>query len=680
MPKYVPYLYLARVPILTGLLLIALAPISLFSGVQSLFRGLFDLNPWGAFFVALGSMLSAWTVMITLWLVAAYAPLRFGVESIGTKFPPRRNATILFSFLAVPLWIGMFYESANRLVLIPGLLAGVIVAVAILIVVNNVSQSGKFKQGVTVPESLRPRVKTGAGYVSESDPDAFYLLKGHGLAAGMFFASVGIYGLVGLLKFFLPGEHAAAPSLAYVLLLVMVACWGLSGGAFFLDRYRVPILLPLGLWWLITSQVFPSDHYYLVQDGVSQVTPIPPGELIQKGTGRAIVVAAQGGGIQAAGWTAKVLEGLEQKCADAKMGACAADHKLFGKSIRLISSVSGGSTGAMYFVNKYDPQNGGLSGKPGTAFEEATKSSLDDVAWGLVYPDFFRTLVPIPWRFDRGWALEQAWEGNRAEGQLSLKRNFSEWRGPAREGKIPGLIFNSTIVETGQRLLLATVGIDTGGQTAKTFQQLGQNGSLYTNKDLSIPTAARLSASFTYVTPVSRSDGDVSHIADGGYYDNYGMSTLIQWLGQALAGSAVKDVLVLEIRGFPPNAQEDQPRRGWLYQSIAPLSALLNVRNAGQYAHNRDELVLLQKAAEGRAKIYTSVFQFCGGSPPLSWHLRKSEIEELNRPWNPNARDQAERMRIDMEWARVERFLNGASLEADMPEPPLESLCSAAAK
>ena len=93
MRKYVPYLYLARVPILTGLLLIALAPLSLFSGVQSLFRGLFDLNPWGAFFVALGSMLSAWTVMITFWLVASYAPLRFGVESIGIKFPPRRNAT-----------------------------------------------------------------------------------------------------------------------------------------------------------------------------------------------------------------------------------------------------------------------------------------------------------------------------------------------------------------------------------------------------------------------------------------------------------------------------------------------------------------------------------------------------------------------------------------------------------
>ena len=133
--------------------------------------------------------------------------------------------------------------------------------------------------------------------------------------------------------------------------------------------------------------------------------------------------------------------------------------------------------------------------------------------------------------------------------------------------------------------------------------------------------------------------------------------------------------MVLQIRGFPPNPPEEKPRRGWLYQSIAPLSALLGVRNAGQYAHNRDELLLLQKAAEKRVKIYTSVFQFCGGSPPLSWHLRKSEIEQLNGPWDPNSPDQAQRHRIDAEWAKVERFLNRTSLPADIPEPALDSLC-----
>jgi len=43
-------------------------------------------------------------------------------------------------------------------------------------------------------------------------------------------------------------------------------------------------------------------------------------------------------------------------------------------------------------------------------------------------------------------------------------------------------------------------------------------------------------------------------------------------------------------------------------------------------------------------------------------------------------RDQAERMRINAEWARVERFLNGGSLDSDIPEPSLDSLCSAGPK
>jgi len=61
MSKYLPYLYLGRFPLLTALLLVALAPLSLFSGLESLLRGLFDLKPWGLFFVAMGSLLGAWT-------------------------------------------------------------------------------------------------------------------------------------------------------------------------------------------------------------------------------------------------------------------------------------------------------------------------------------------------------------------------------------------------------------------------------------------------------------------------------------------------------------------------------------------------------------------------------------------------------------------------------------------
>lgn len=687
MPRHLPYLYLARFPILTGLLLIVLAPFSLFSGLQSLLRGLFDLKLWGVFFLALGSLLTAWTVMITFWIVGSYARLRFGVQPIGIGFPPRGKVTLLFGLLAVPLWVGVFYESERNLWLVLGLVAGIGTAAFVLWVAKTVSQRKYFQRGAAVPEPIRRwavqhaaqgiapeehRGRTsparGVGYVEEGGRSEFPILAGHGLASAMFMASAIVYLGMGVLKYLLPGERAAPPSIAYVLLLVMVGCWGLSGAAFFLDRYRVPVILPLGLWWLITSQVFPSDFYYLIRDGTRPV--IAPAELIVKGTtGRVIVVATEGGGIQAAGWTARVLEGLEEKCRQSTRAACVADRHIFGKSIRLISSVSGGSTGTMYLVNEYDPSGRGLPDELGTAFQEATKSSLDDVAWGLVYPDFARTLLPIPWRFDRGWALEHAWQANRAAGQPDLRRGYSEWRDGANQGSLPGLIFNSTVTETGQRLLLNTAGIETKDTATKTFNELGEGENGYQNKDLAITTAARLSASFTYVTPVSRSDGDRGHMADGGYYDNYGMSTLIQWLRQALAPKTppVKDVMVVQIRAFPPDRLRDKPRRGWLYQAIAPVDALLGVRTAAQYAHNRDEFALVQEATKAKVNIYTSVFEFCETNAPLSWHLEQRELDKLNQQW---ATDE-----IDREWKKVERFLDGKSTLDDMPEPPLDSFC-----
>ena len=686
MVKYLPYFYLARFPIITGLLLLALPPLSLFSGLKSLFRGLFDLTPWGTFFLAFISLLAAWTVMITFWIVASYGWRRFGTEPTGLTFPPSRKATIWFGLLAVLLWLGVLRESESPTRLVLPLLFGILAAVFVLWLVRSISRRPYFQRGAIVPDRIRSRAKKhaargimreehrgkagpgrGAGYVEEGGASEFPILDGHGLSSAMFLASLIVYILVGLLKWVLPGDHFAVPSIDYVLVLVMLSCWGLSGAAFFLDRYRIPVILPLGLWWLITSQVIPSDHYYLIRDGTRPT--ITPAELITKGnTGRVILVATTGGGIQAAGWTAKVLEGLEERCRQSSVAACAADKKIFGKSIRLISSVSGGSTGSMYFVNEYDPGGSGLPDALGTAFQEATRSSLDDVAWGLVYPDFARTLAPIPWRFDRGWALEEAWQANRSAGQPDLTRGFSTWRDGANQGTIPGLIFNSTITETGQRLLLNTARIETTGEATKTFNQLGENDNDYQNKDLAMTTAARLSASFTYVTPVARSDGDRSHMADGGYYDNYGMSTLIQWLKQALpsAQPPVTDVMVIQIRAFPPDMLHDKPRRGWLFQAIAPIDAMLDVRTAGQYAHNRVEFALLQDAMK-QTKIYTSVFEFCGTDPPLTWHLEPRETKALTDEWATP--------QIDREWRKVERFLDRKSLPEDLPEPPLSSFC-----
>jgi hypothetical protein len=147
-----------------------------------------------------------------------------------------------------------------------------------------------------------------------------------------------------------------------------------------------------------------SDHFYRTYSGANGYSA-RPGAILNVDPGRpAIVVAANGGGIQAAAWTARVLTGLDRALRP-EFG------DTYAESIRLISSVSGGGVGAMHFAAKYangrvDPRELDLIVK------QADASSLDEVAWGAAFPDFWRAFVPLPFRaaqFDRGEALESAW-------------------------------------------------------------------------------------------------------------------------------------------------------------------------------------------------------------------------------------------------------------------------------
>jgi hypothetical protein len=210
-------------------------------------------------------------------------------------------------------------------------------------------------------------------------------------------------------------------------------------------------------------------------------------------------------------------------------------------------------------------------------------------------------------------------------------------------------VMNATIAETGERLLLATTrfgALSPAGKARVDAQELHEiNGQDF---DVSIVTAARLSASFPYVTPAARSDGlgPQPHVVDGGYYDNYGMATLVEWLDEALKGAngAITDVLVLQIHGSPVNQDAKQRRhgktRGWFYQAIAPLTTLAAVRSAGQIAHNNIELdLLVRKWAGAGVNIETEVFEFNNPNAPLSWHLTPDEVDEIAKVWQ---RDMAE--------------------------------------
>jgi hypothetical protein len=233
-----------------------------------------------------------------------------------------------------------------------------------------------------------------------------------------------------------------------------------------------------------------------------------------------------------------------------------------------------------------------------------------------------------------------------------LDAPLSSWNAKVKKGELPAVVMNATLAETGERLLLATTRFLSGHLKGRARVD---GAELHTinrqHRDVAAVTAARLSASFPYVTPAARSDGPgpQPHVVDGGYYDNYGMATLVEWLDEGLTGASdtVRDVLVLQIHGAPvdadPSADRYAKSRGWFYQAFAPLTTLAAVRTSGQLAHNDIELELLKQSWQSKGvSIQSLTFEFHGKEAPLSWHLTPQEQQAIQTAWENDMVDARE--------------------------------------
>jgi hypothetical protein len=606
------------------------------------------------------------------------------------------------------------------------------------------------------------------------------------------------YGVPLLLLTYLPASYAAVknmwpfvyreipvfPSIAAILMLLIISCWILCGMAFFFDRFRIPVLTTAALLlfafhsfvhaggWLhstldsfairnpsvslpikLISYVIPNPKDHFIDFACApEICAVPPAlaekivspkdilaaRLHAHHSAPLIIVTATGGGIHAAAWTAEVLAGLEN--------AFAARQQDFHGSLLLISSVSGGSVGAVPFVRSYfTPQNfahmrrsswmepkqssqrwwskaeSDENAAPGF-ISAASRSSLEAVSWGIVYPDMFRLLIPSRTvlgigdleRYDRGWAMQQRMarnmntvdcpatsdalrgvaelpssqgpRANRADQCLTLR----ELSLAASSGKLPAVTFNTTTAENGSRFLLANY------QTAPSL-----NGRIYGEPplpaesflhayssspydlrpsqqqavlypDLEILSAARLSATFPYVSPMPRvprvlqheSVAEVFakslHFADGGYYDNDGTASAIEFLYEAFWNEHFANpvpILWIEIRddgdfheGVNPDQCTSQIASGTcplqnnagpadatkpsapLSQTTAPLGAFWKAGHTSVTLRNHREMALLANAFSTQFTIKHAEIAFHKGKndvQPLSWHLTGREKKDL---------------------------------------------------
>ena len=438
------WIFLARVQ-WVALLGLTILPLLAHTSGRELLIGAYDLNNRRAGFqVGLLLILVATSIVDTAYIAQKYGQERLR-ETLGHLFVPSLGWILLVSvMIAANAWAAFVATDPKiRGCMVCGLISGLLVGVGAWFFLDFfVAREILFLLGQAVNGSplihacadlakspvsqlaaiLPPWISSG---YFRLDENTFVIESGHIRAAVCFAAS-------SLLYLWLRTKRLAP--LCYFLLLTTVIVWGLSGLSFFFDAFRIPLFVPVVLWLSVAALHLKADHFYRIhkvsEEKDVSVEPTDPGSILARANendDRIILVAAAGGGIQAAAWTARVLTGLEEICGKKRPGR-------FIQSLKLLSGVSGGSVGIMYFVTacklegflskKRSGNDRSISILKGVA-DVAKSSSLSEAIRGLAYTDFIRAVAPFfltdVYR-DRAEGLETAWVSNAKE----LNSTYSE--------------------------------------------------------------------------------------------------------------------------------------------------------------------------------------------------------------------------------------------------------------
>jgi hypothetical protein len=423
-----------------------------------------------------------------------------------------------------------------------------------------------------------------------------------------------------------------------------------------------------------------------------------------------IVVAAGGGGILAAGWTTKVLSELQRA------------YPRFRRELRLISAVSGGSVGAVHYAHAHDRELGPLSDATLEAVvRNSLETSLSAAAYGFAFPDFHRLLLPlaVP-ELDRGRLQELRWQDTASatpgQGEREVEL-LASWSDDVRAGFKPALILNATVLESGERVAITPLfslreaePTDAPGDwagwrprgsgepvprrqnSARTLSEFltpaaQRSAAGYT---VDVWTAARLSATFAYVSPPARArlrcrdqdqgcgQGELAaqfaplHLIDGGYHENFGVASALDWLTRAVRSCLQQRncpftrIALVEIRATPV-AKIAAPASEWIAAWLGPAAGLMNSWAFAQTSANDTNVdrllrrmrdlpvpfesfvfepeVLSEEASPAAAATECCKRSCCPGYQArrrdfaLSWHLSVHQKAEIDDYWR-DARNQ----------------------------------------
>lgn len=326
-------------------------------------------------------------------------------------------------------------------------------------------------------------------------------------------------------------------------------------------------------------------------------------------------VAAAGGGLRAAYWTAHVLAAAD----DATCGE-------FGRHVYAYSGVSGGSLGiAAYLAQRQVWQQKPEAercqrGRTDEMRRMLNRDFLAPVAGSLLFAEMTQRFSPYTYLEDdrgstlaRSWA--RAWDDVFPKAQGSFDRAFLQQFAALAPGDSampvrPAVFLNATSVESGRRAVAMNVRARVSG-TIDLFRPV--SGVNLKTHGLTVREAVLNSARFTYVSPAGTvigckkdTDGKCAEfiwgrVVDGGYFENSGIATLMDLIdamkpqdGAAAVGLRKNQIQVIVIDNAADNesvcrrrGDAEEPDQDDLRANVpalsgvtAPLEAFLKVREA----------------------------------------------------------------------------------------------------
>lgn len=374
-------------------------------------------------------------------------------------------------------------------------------------------------------------------------------------------------------------------------------------------------------------------------------------------------VASSGGGIRAAYWTATVLGRIGDQ-----------SNRGWPDHLYAMSGVSGGSVGsALHAAQLADllAAPAVATGGAAAGLENAARGSLDNdilspVIAYLLFPDLVQRFLPVPFPFaDRARAIELAMEAAASDRQGANSNRFARrfvelWPANAPY-RVPVLLLNTTVVETGQRAIVSNLEIDKS--FSDTLDPLGGDASA---SNMPLSTAAHLSARFSYVSPagtIRKKDGTLwGHIVDGGYFENSGAASAVELMERmrAVADSLEDEwnkqrkphevaLNLILIRNDPDAPSVCKPPAGELpppgqpstslNDLLSPIRALLSTREARGRLAEQSALGFVRGLPGHAGNIQSPrcesgcVFEFSLGDgniePPLGWSLSEQARADM---------------------------------------------------